>query len=96
MGFGTLENGLRGTVIDIFVDLVKVKLKFATDDPVDKKKPKTKKKTGIMQKDSTVFSIIIDRSQRMTLDWVIVKCKNGSQLGQLLMGVARTTSIDGP
>lgn len=27
LGFGTLENGLRGTVIDIFVDLVKVKLK---------------------------------------------------------------------
>lgn len=27
LGFGTLENGLRWTVIDIFVDLVKVKLK---------------------------------------------------------------------
>lgn len=27
LGFGTLENCLRGTVIDIFVDLVKVKLK---------------------------------------------------------------------
>lgn len=61
-----------------------------------KKTPKQQKKPGIMQTDSTVFSIIIDRSQRMTLDWVIVKCKNGSQLGQLLMGVARTTSIDGP
>lgn len=44
LGFGTLESGLRGTVIDIFVDLVKVKLKFATDDPVDKKTPKTTKK----------------------------------------------------
>lgn len=60
-----------------------------------KKTPK-QQKTCIMQKDSTVFSIIIDRSQRMSLDWVIVKCQNGSQLGQLLMGVARTTSIDGP
>lgn len=49
-----------------------------------------------MQKDSTVFSIIIDMSQGMALDRVIVKCQNCSQLGQILMGVARTTLIDGP
>lgn len=47
-----------------------------------------------MQKDSTVFSIIIDRSQRMTE--LLLSVRMVAQLGQLLMGVARTTSIDVP
>lgn len=44
MGFGILENGLWGIVIDIFVDLVKVKLKLVIDDLVDKKNFKIIKK----------------------------------------------------